>query len=307
MQARTVGPPKHGRMDDTIVVGGTGEAQPPRPSLPARIGPYRVLFQAGRGGMARVFVVEPTDGAALPAGRYALKTLADVVSGAAGFRDRFRREIDLAREVVHPNVCRSLDWGIAEDGAPFLVMELVVGVPLTRRIAERSPMPLDEARALQVQILDGLEAIHAKGIVHRDLKPSNVLVTDDDVVKLVDFGIARGGDVHTLTPTGVFLGTPGFMSPEQIVDPKRVDRRTDLYAAGLLFFHMLTRRLPFEDPDGGEADLEDVLSRLLYGPLTPLGRYRPELPATLEAWLARLLAPDPAARFETAAQARSAL
>jgi non-specific serine/threonine protein kinase len=214
-----------------------------------QIGPYRLLRKIGEGGMGIVYAAhdERLDRSV------AIKTIRDSVDDSA--RERFFREARAAASVSHPNVCQLFDIGDS-DGKPFIVMELLDGEPLSERLS-RGPLPLPDAAQFCLAILTALETLHARGVVHRDLKPSNVFLTRHGV-KLLDFGLARatslaGADTPTLrvgalnpvTATGVIVGTPRYMAPEQLLGAQ-VDQRTDLFAGGAVLFEMVSGRPPFE-------------------------------------------------------------
>jgi serine/threonine-protein kinase len=266
--------------------------------VPQTIGSYRVLKVLGVGAMGRVYLVE----FGAPVRRYALKTMSPSIATDAESYERFKREISIGLKLAHPNVCRMVDWGIDDTNAPYLVMELMEGEVLKDYQRRRGPLPVAEAGAVVLQILAGLEAIHRAGVIHRDLKPSNVFITQEGIVKVMDFGIARQAGARSLTVTGLGLGTPEFVSPEQLTDTKRADRRTDLFNTGLIFYVLLTGHTPFE------SDLvEDVLRRLMTNDRTPIRAYRQDLHPDLEDWLDRMLARIPMDRYESAAAAAEAL
>jgi serine/threonine protein kinase len=220
-----------------------------------RIGPYRIVRKLGEGGMGVVYVA--ADERLLR--EVAIKTFRDVGDSTA--RERFFREARAAASLSHPNVCQLFDIG-EDDGRPFLVMELLDGEPLSARLT-RGPLPLAEAVQATLSILTALEALHGRGFIHRDLKPSNVFLTAHGV-KLLDFGLAREApgfhvdpDAPTMNPVvspgtetpltlaGMIVGTPGYMAPEQLTSAP-VDARTDLFAAGVLLYEMISGRPPFE-------------------------------------------------------------
>lgn len=170
--------------------------------------------------------------------------------------ERFEREAQLMSRVQHPNVVRVLDCGLLDDGAPCLVMEVLAGESLETRLVRRVTLPWREALGIQRSLLDGLGAIHAAGVVHRDLKPSNVFLARGDqggeAPKLIDFGIARPvDDGPKLTRAGQILGTPEYMAPEQLLGSP-ADFRSDIYAAALLLYEMLTGQLPYVTDDLSE-------------------------------------------------------
>ena len=213
-----------------------------RIDTPSRIGPYTIARKLGAGGMGVVYQayderLQRT---------VALKMMLSVGHDETA-RKRFWREARAAASVNHPNVCQIYDVG-DESGNLFITMELLEGEPLTEYLA-RGPLSVDQAVTIAADMLKALGAIHARGIVHRDLKPSNVFVTRHGI-KLLDFGLARPEVDHTLdsavdlTGSGILLGTPRYMAPEQVTGHP-VDARTDLFAAGAILFEMLAGRPAF--------------------------------------------------------------
>jgi eukaryotic-like serine/threonine-protein kinase len=216
----------------------------------SRVGPYEVVSLLGAGGMAEVYRAKDTR-----LGRdVAIKVVSEALGGDAAFLERFDREAKLAASLAHPNVVALFDVGL-QDGKPYFVTELLQGESLRERLA-KGPIPLGKALEWAAQMAQGLAAAHERGIVHRDLKPENVFITRDGHVKLLDFGIAKlietaqaatphGLMDETVSPsgghtrTGVVVGTPGYMSPEQVRgDP--VDSRTDFFSLGAVLYEMLS-------------------------------------------------------------------
>lgn len=197
---------------------------------------FRVLHVLGSGGMGVAYAAEDTR-----LGRsVALKFLLPHVASDPDSRHRFLHEARAASALDHPNVCTLLEIGDSPSG-PFLAMPAYPGETLKSKL-ERGPLPIDEAVGIARQILSGLGAAHDAGITHRDLKPANVLVTPDGSVRILDFGLARIGDLRLSVP-GVRAGTVAYMSPEQVADDE-VDARSDLWAVGVVLFEMLTGRRP---------------------------------------------------------------
>ncbi len=250
---------------------------------------YVVEKTLGQGGMGAVYL-----------GRHfrlgipvALKVLS--LPPDPSLSQRFEREAVLMARIRHPNVVSIQDYGFLGDGSPCIAMEYVEGEGLDRRIARNQGLPWPEAVGIFCGILAGLEAIHASAILHRDLKPANVLVASGspEVVKLIDLGIAQPteGDMQKLTRTGVILGTPAYMAPEQLLACP-LDARTDIYAAGLMLYEMLTGKPPFPG-----TDMASVLARLKQVPATPVAPAGfPVLPRGLDEVVMRLLAPEPGRR-----------
>jgi len=239
-------------------------------------------------------------------GEVAIKLLLPQLAGDPESVARLRREAVIAMRLDHPNVCPILRVGETPERPMYLVMPYLPGEPLALREIRQGPLPVEEGIPLLVQICQGLDHAHGLQILHRDLKPENVmLVPDRDAAGgvravVMDFGFAKvlrdEPGLNKLTRTGVTLGTPEFMSPEQVL-AKPLDGRSDVYGLGVLAFEMFTGRVPFE----GKTPQEMVLARLKQEPLR-LRAVRPELPATLESVIERAMARDPADRFQSMAE-----
>jgi serine/threonine protein kinase/WD40 repeat protein len=248
-----------------------------------RIGPYVIERELGRGGMGAVYQVRHPD---VPR-PLALKVIA---SGADPVTlTRLEREATLLAEVRHSNVVAVHAFARAEDGRPYVVMDLIPGQNL--RSLARSGLEPARAAAIVRAIASAVEALHARSILHRDLKPENVIVRDDGEPVLLDFGLARHLDAKTLTQSGALLGTPAYMSPEQAegAGSTKLDARTDVYGLGTILFELLAGRPPF---DG--TQLQIVTAVLTKEPVWPAA------PATLAAVLRKAMAKDPAERYPTA-------
>jgi len=212
---------------------------------------------------------------------------------------RFEREAMLMARVRHPNVVAILDYGFLEDGSPCIAMELVEGEGLAKRLKTRGALPWPEALRLLGGILSGLEAMHAAGVLHRDLKPGNILIVPgrQDSAKLIDFGIAQptAADEGRLTRTGMMVGTPAYMAPEQLL-AAGLDARTDVYTAGLVLWEMLAGALPYPP-----NDVQAVMQRLVT-PVPPPGIPvdRPPVPPSVLQALSCALSSEPAKRPESA-------
>lgn len=211
-------------------------------------------------------------------------------------RDRLLREARAAAALNHPHIVAIYDSG-AEQGRPFLVMELVTG----GNLRESGALSLDELRDVALQLCDALGHAHAHGIVHRDLKPENVMIADGPSAKLTDLGIAFTRQGTRLTSDGSILGTAAYLAPEQALGIE-VDGRADLYALGVMLYERVAGRLPFQADDPLA-----VISQHLYAPVVPPRTYRADLPPALEGVILRLLAKSPDARFANAAEAAEAL
>jgi len=261
-------------------------------------GRYRVESLIGSGGMGLVLRVTE-----LPGGRQlALKVLRSLGGEEEDRIRRFAREIEVLGRIDHPAVLRILDSGTSEAGL-FLVTELLEGEDLKAAIRRRGPFSPEEAAALGATVAEALAAAHARGIVHRDVKPSNVMILTDGSVRLLDFGLARGVgiDIATLTRTGVVVGTPGYMAPEQF-DALGVDERADVYALGVVLFEMLTGRLPFR----GQTPIAVAIAHRSEPAPRPRS-LRHDVPAWLERVVLTCLEKDPARRYPGAADLVSEL
>jgi serine/threonine-protein kinase len=256
---------------------------------------YRVLRTLGEGGMGRVYLAEHVRMGRLSA----VKVMSPALAPTADAISRFNREAANASRINHPNVAAIYDFGETEDGTLYLAMEYVEGKTLTAILRDGGPLVPARAAELAGQIADGLHAAHLLGIVHRDLKPDNVLVTTQhdgrEQAKIVDFGIAKttqAGD-QTVTSLGVAIGTPEYMSPEQIAG-EALDARTDLYSLALVLFNMLTGVLPHP----ALTSKQSLVQRLTARPLT-LGEVKPNVPwpPRVQKALDRALAPEPDERY----------
>jgi serine/threonine protein kinase len=266
---------------------------------------WRVVAKLGEGGMGEVFAAEAIDGGP----RVALKVLRPEFVSDPGVLSRFLEEGRTSMRLVHPNIVRVHESAQAEDGMPFHVMELLDGVPLGAYTQNGGRVPLAQAVPILQGILAGLSAAHAQGVVHRDLKPDNVLLTRDAsgtfVVKVLDFGIAKvmdvAGGMGVRTRTGMLLGTPAYMSPEQARNARDVDQRADLWSAGVLFYEMLTGRAAFPAPTEYAR-----LAALLSSEPEPVQRVDPSL-APLSGFFERALKKERSERFASATEMARAL
>jgi tetratricopeptide (TPR) repeat protein len=256
-------------------------------SAPERIGRYRVLEPIGRGGMGSVYKAhDPTLDRMV-----AIKVMAEDAEAGAEAKTRFLREAQSAARLNHPNIITVFELG-EDQGRVFIVMELLEGDPLSRVISRVPPLPLRRKLNVMVQICEGLAFAHQRGVVHRDVKPANVFVLQNGHVKILDFGIARVGSSE-LTRTGLLMGTPNYMSPEQ-ARGRRTDARSDIFSVGVVFYELLSGRKPFVGDDYFET-----LDRVRSEDPAPLGELAPGLPPPLVAAVQRALAKDPAARYQT--------
>jgi eukaryotic-like serine/threonine-protein kinase len=259
---------------------------------------YRIERLLGRGGMGAVYLAHD-------------EVLGDVVAlkvissaWAADQRDmteRFRREASAARRVSSRNVIRIHDLGEAPGGLLYISMEYFPGRTLAEVLGARGRLTPAECGDVVGQICDGLEVAHEAGVIHRDLKPQNVLVGERNAVKIIDFGLAKTAFLSGMTATGFMMGTPHYMSPEQ-VRGRDVDARSDLYSLGALTYHTLTGRPPFE----GATPIAIGFAHCSEEP-TPPSALEPSIPAALDEMILRALAKDPRQRPASAAEFRAVL
>jgi serine/threonine protein kinase/WD40 repeat protein len=259
------------------------------------IGNYVILDKLGQGGMGVVFKARHRR-----LGRVgALKILPPSFARDHQAVMRFRREVEAAGRLKHPNVVAAVDAD-EDRGVHFLVMEYVEGRDLDRVVGERGPMPVAQAIDCMIQAARGLEAAHAEGIVHRDIKPANLMVDAAGTVRVLDLGLARLVDAANpfgkaagarLTESGMYMGTIDFMAPEQAEDSHRVDHRADIYSLGCTLFYLLNGRAPFD----GATVLKRLMAHM-ERPAPSLRTQRPEVPASLEAIYQKMMAKSPADR-----------
>jgi serine/threonine protein kinase len=261
------------------------------PPPAGRLGEYELLECLGRGGMGEVWKARH---------RKLDKLVAIKLLLAGGAGDRFLREMQAVGKLDHPNLVKAYDAG-EQDGALYLVMELVEGTDLGRRVRQQGPLSVAEATTAARQVAAGLAYLHASGFVHRDLKPSNLMRTPDGTIKVLDLGLARRIDATPigleLTQTGMGMGTPDYLAPEQVSDAASADPRADLYGLGATLFHLLTGRPPFADRDSKQAKL--LAHQTQEAP--DVRSLRPEIPAALASLVSRLLAKEPPNRPPSAA------
>ena len=264
------------------------------------IGSYVLESLLGQGGMGEVYLARHKSLGT----RAAVKVMTPAGAQEEEFRERFNREARTQAKLSHPNIARVLDH-VEKDGRWYLIIEFMErGTVKDRMVAqEGQPFPVEKAVGWARQSLEGLGHAHDQGIIHRDIKPANILLNDRDEAALTDFGLAKMlGDVDgKLTSTGMSMGTPEYMSPEQILASAELDHRTDLYAMGVVLYELLAGRPPF--PMGSISELQRVL---VVDP-PPLCELNPAVPAELEVIVMRALAKEPDERWATAEEFAGAL
>ncbi|MEO0326510.1 MAG: serine/threonine-protein kinase [Myxococcota bacterium] len=259
-------------------------------------GRYRIERPLGEGGMAQVFQATDLAGGA----PVALKILRREVAESPEAVRRLRQEGEVLSQLKHPAIVSVSTYGQLDSGQLFLAMELLEGETLRERLQREKRLDPEALAPVVAGIVAGLEAAHGAGVVHRDLKPDNVFLSRlpgraGFQVKVLDFGISKvtGGD--RLTRTGQVLGTPRYMAPEQLAAERDLDARVDVYALGVMIYEALAGRSPFLT-----SSPSDLIVAIVHGKSTPLRAARPDVPAELEAVVARAMARARAARFPTA-------
>jgi eukaryotic-like serine/threonine-protein kinase len=270
-------------------------------------GNYRIERELGRGGMATVYLAHDLRHDR----RVALKLLRPELAAVLG-PERFQREIRLAAGLQHPNILTVLDSG-AIGSQLWFTMPYIQGESLRSRLSREHQLPIDQAVRLAVEVADALESAHRQGIVHRDIKPENILLSGapdssraaQEHALVTDFGIARSmSDLPTdrLTETGLIVGTPSYMSPEQASGERNLDGRTDIYSLGCVLYEMLAGEPPFVGPT-----VQSIAAKRMTDPVPAVSRIRETVPLALERTLLRAMAKAPADRFPTAGEFGAAL
>ncbi len=266
-------------------------------------GRYRIGRLLGTGGMGSVYAATRED---LGRMRVAIKILHPQLAADGDLIARFRREAETVGAVNHPNIVRILDFQVDDENEPaFLVMELLDGLSLRQELQRRGWLTVERSVFIATQMLAALAAVHRAGVIHRDIKPENVFLTSmsglGDIVKLLDFGVAKVQSADTLTQTGAVIGTPMYMAPEQ-ARGERLDARCDLYSVGAIMYEMLSAQAPFAG-DNYNA----LLFAIQQGQPTPLAELRNDIADGLMAVVERSMACDIEQRFRTAEEMSQAL
>ncbi len=260
-----------------------------------RIGDYEILGELGKGGMGRVYKVRNVISDRVEA----MKVLLPDLAGQKDLADRFLREIKMLASLDHPNIA-ALRTAFTAENQLVMIMEYVEGETLAARI-ERGPVPVADALKYMDDALAALSYAHKRNIIHRDVKPSNMMVTPQDLLKLMDFGIARTGNDKNLTVTGTALGSLNYMSPEQI-QGGAVDARSDIYSTGIALYEIVTGKQPFKR----DSDFAIMAAHMKEMPQRPI-ELRPDMPQGLNDIILMAIAKDPAQRFQSADAFRGAL
>lgn len=283
---------EHAAEDDQEFEFSESEPSPSANGPLAVLGEYLLLEKIGAGGMGEVFRAEHRT----MNRQVALKILSRAIAGNPQLLDRFFSEIRAVAKLMHPNIVTAFDAG-SQQGIHFLVMELVEGELLSRRIAEQGVLTTAETVHVLEQAASALDYAHGMGIVHRDIKPSNMMLTRDGRLKILDFGLAMlGKSPESSSDKKIFMGTPEYMSPEQVEQPDGVDGRSDLYSLGATLFYIVTGRTMFS----GEQ-MQVAFAQLRQKP-PALYEVRGDVDLRLDAIFQRLVAKRPSDRFDSAAE-----
>ncbi|HEY3053015.1 MAG TPA: FHA domain-containing serine/threonine-protein kinase [Thermoanaerobaculia bacterium] len=273
------------------------------------IGNYRIEREIGEGGMSHVYVGRTTGATEILPANYevVLKVMSDDLAGEITARKRFVKEAQILSKLRHRYITRFYEFINNETGA-VLVMEFVEGIPVDLLIAEKGALAVRDAVSITQCMLEALVYAHGKGIVHRDIKPANLIRESSGAVKVTDFGIAKikeGGGATgqtVLTKSGFLLGTPHYMSPEQIREPKDAGAKCDIYSAGVVLYEMLTGTLPFNS-----RSLPKLIDAIYRGEKQPPSAVRPEVDKELEAIVLKSMHPRHEQRYESAREFYEAL
>jgi len=283
------------------------------PAMPGYLQPgeiiadrYRLERELGRGAMGTVWSAAHTT----LGQRVAIKLIAPEHVESPEARLRFGNEAKAAARLKSRHVVQVIDDGQTVEGTPYIVMEYLEGETVEQKIERVGNLPLAEAVRITTHVCRALSRAHAQNIIHRDLKPANIFIckSEDDehgwIAKVLDFGVAKliGDGDASATKTGTLVGTPLFMSPEQVRGASRVDQRADIYSLGMVFYNMVTGKFAFDSPS-----YSDVLIKICLEPLPDLREVAPWISEPLRQWFGKACARDPAERFQSADQAMEAL
>jgi serine/threonine protein kinase len=263
----------------------------------AKLDQFTIVKAIGHGAFSDVFLAEDPDGR-----QVVLKCPHESIMGDVSTFDRFRRELEISRHLQHPGIQRPLEF-TSDRSRPYMVMEYIDGETLRAMLSREKKLPVDKAVDFGQQLASAMAYAHSQGVVHRDLKPENVLVTSDGKLVVTDFGVAFMAGARRLTWRwfSTALGTPDYMSPEQI-QGKRGDARTDVYAIGVMLYEMLAGRVPWE----GDNALA-VMSQHINAPVPPLHELNSSVPPPIDGIVRKCLRKDPDERYEDASSLRSDL
>jgi predicted Ser/Thr protein kinase len=257
---------------------------------------FQILQELGRGGMGIIFQAQDKQ----LNEQVAIKILSPLLSHDPSNLERLKREVSAARRVTHRNVIRIHD--ISElNGLHFVSMEYFHGTNLKDYIRKNRGLPAQEAQMIAEQICDGLEAAHRQGVIHRDLKSQNIIVNESGDLKIIDFGLARTAQADGMTATGLIMGTPEYMAPEQVAG-KKVDERADIYSIGIILYELFTGRVPFT----GDSPIAVGFRQLKEEPQAPR-QINPDIPEDVEKVILKALQKDALLRYQSVSELRANL
>jgi len=259
----------------------------------AALGNYRILEKIASGGMAKIYTASHVRNG----GMAVVKVPYDQFQNDHRFVERFRREAQLGQKLLHDNIIRIYEYGTSKDGLTYIAMEYLPGIDLRGYLDTHGKMPAKEAVRTVAQVCRALGYAHSKGVIHRDIKPENIMLPDKrgkNKVVLMDFGVAHAAYLGTVGTRSTYLGTPYYMSPDQI-SRRKVDGRSDIYSLGVVFFEMLTGQRPFDDAD----PLKVLIKHRESSPPKPRSLNR-KIPTALERIVLKMLAKRPADRYKSA-------
>jgi serine/threonine protein kinase len=252
-------------------------------------GRYLILEELGRGGMGSVYKAFDKE----VEEKIALKTIKSEIAADEKVIQRFRNELKIARKISHKNVCRMFDLG-REDDTYYIAMEYVSGEDLKSSVRRMGPLSTGKVLGFATEICEGLAEAHRLGIVHRDLKPQNIMIDRDGIAQIMDFGIARSRDLKGMTENGSTIGTPEYMSPEQ-VEGEDIDQRSDIYSMGVILYEMVTGRTPFE----GKTPMSIAMKHVTEKPKEPKG-LNMQISEDLSRVIMKCMEKDKARRYQSA-------
>jgi len=259
-------------------------------------GRYQIIEELGKGGMGKIYKVMDTK----IKEKVALKLLKPEIASDKNTIERFSNELKFARKIRHENVCQMYDLN-EEKGTHYITMEYIHGEDLKRLIRKMGQMSAGQAIPIAKQVCEGLVAAHKLGVVHRDLKPQNIMVDEEGNARIMDFGIARSLKGKGITGAGVMIGTPEYMSPEQ-VEGKEVDQRSDIYSLGVILYEMVTGRVPFE----GDTPFTIGVKHKSEIPKDPK-ELNAQVPTDLSGVILKCMEKDKEQRYQSAGEVRSEL
>lgn len=273
-------------------------AHPTHTSLPESFGHYRIIQELGKGGMGAVYKAED-----VRLQRFVALKIPSLALDDQSILMRFEREARAAAQINHRNVCSVFDIGKV-NGQPYLTMNYIDGKSLAKLIKEDAPLEVQRAVRILHQVAAGMAAAHKCGIIHRDLKPENIMIDEEGEPVIMDFGLALSINANTarMTQTGAIMGTPLYMSPEQVNDSSSVTEVSDIFALGIILFQTLTGKVPYK-----ARSIPSLLHAILNEECPRPSSLVPHIPAPLDAIVLRCTQKRPAARYQSMTAVKEAL